>query len=280
MTVPKGSIYGFVGENGAGKTTMMKMILGLEKPDHGDIFVNGLKVNYGENKTNRYIGYLPDVPVFYDYMTAKEYLQLCAEITAIPAQQRQHKIATILQLVNLKSTKRIQTFSRGMKQRLGIAQALLNEPSLLLCDEPTSALDPEGRYEFLQLLKRLQGQMTIVFSTHILSDVQTTCDQVGILHHGQIQVQGTLAQLEQSYFKPQIRLSFATPEAAQTGQRLLMPTFKSSLQENELTVVYQGNYQSASQEILTRLLAQHAVPVGFQQVMPTLEQIFLKVTQS
>lgn len=280
MTVPKGSIYGFVGENGAGKTTTMKMILGLEKPDHGDIFVNGLKVNYGENKTNRYIGYLPDVPVFYDYMTAKEYLQLCAEITAIPAQQRQHKIATILQLVNLKSTKRIQTFSRGMKQRLGIAQALLNEPSLLLCDEPTSALDPEGRYEFLQLLKRLQGQMTIVFSTHILSDVQTTCDQVGILHHGQIQVQGTLAQLEQSYFKPQIRLSFATPEAAQTGRRLLMPTFKSSLQKNELTVVYQGNYQSASQEILTRLLAQHVVPVGFQQVMPTLEQIFLKVTQS
>ena len=133
--VPAHSIYGFIGQNGAGKTTTMKMILGLLKADSGDILVNGEKVCYGQNRTNRYIGYLPDVPEFYSYMTPMEYLALCGEITGMQKTLIRKRSMELLELVGLeKSDKRIQGFSRGMKQRLGIAQALLNSPKLLICD--------------------------------------------------------------------------------------------------------------------------------------------------
>ena len=155
--VPEHSIYGFIGQNGAGKTTTMKMILGLLKADSGDIFVNGEKVCYGQNRTNRYIGYLPDVPEFYSYMAPMEYLALCGEITGMKKTLIRKRSMELLELVGLeKSDKRIQGFSRGMKQRLGIAQALLNSPKLLICDEPTSALDPLGRKEILDILLALR----------------------------------------------------------------------------------------------------------------------------
>lgn len=279
MTVPEHTVFGFVGENGAGKTTTMKLILGLDKPDAGEIRIKQQIVTFGQNKTNRLIGYLPDVPVFYDFMTAQEYLMFCAEITAIPKKVRQHKIDSILTRVHLSSSKKIRSFSRGMKQRLGIAQALLNEPELLLCDEPTSALDPEGRHDFLALLQQLKGQMTIVFSTHILSDVQAVCDQVGILHQGQMSVCGPLKDLEQTYFKSQIELGFKTSARTKQAQKLLAVDFTSQIQSEKLIVDFQGDYEATSQRILTVLLAHQLVPLSFRQTRPTLEQIFLKVTQ-
>ena len=144
LTVPEHSIYGFIGKNGAGKTTTMKTILGLLKADSGEIFVGGEKVVYGQTSTNQYIGYLPDVPEFYPFMTAPEYLRFCGEITGMKKAECYARLKELLELVGLSDEKhRIKGFSRGMKQRLGIAQALLNSPKLLICDEPTSALDPE-----------------------------------------------------------------------------------------------------------------------------------------
>lgn len=143
FTVPEHCVYGFIGQNGAGKTTTMKMILGLLQTDSGTIKVNGETVRYGQNRTNRYMGYLPDVPEFYGYMTPSEYLRLCGEITGMSSAGIRKKSDELLHLVGLdKENKRIHGFSRGMKQRLGIAQALLNEPKLLICDEPTSAWTP------------------------------------------------------------------------------------------------------------------------------------------
>lgn len=194
--VPENTIYGFIGKNGAGKTTTMKMILGLYSIDSGEILVNGEPVVYGQNKTNQYIGYLPDVPEFYNYMTPKEYLKLCGEITGIPRNDLEKQISEYLELVGLdKANKRIQGFSRGMKQRLGIAQALLNHPKLLICDEPTSALDPIGRKEILDILYALKGRTTIIFSTHILSDVERICDEIGVLHNGNIALSGTMEEI-------------------------------------------------------------------------------------
>ncbi|MFD1672678.1 ATP-binding cassette domain-containing protein [Agrilactobacillus yilanensis] len=283
LIVPQGSIFGFVGENGAGKTTTMKLILGLDKPDTGTIFVKGQQVNFGQTATNQVIGYLPDVPEFYDYMTATEYLQLCGEITKIAKQERAEKIETMLQLVGLPNNKhRIKGFSRGMRQRLGIAQALLNDPELLICDEPTSALDPEGRHDFLQLLTRLRGKITILFSTHILSDVQTVCDEIGILHHGQLQVTDTLTNLKKTYLKPQIALTFQDIAQAKAGQQLIINELAliGEVQENKLLVSYGSDYKTASQKILSLLLTHDLVPLAFNQVEPTLEQIFLQVMQS
>ncbi|EGJ26757.1 ABC transporter ATP-binding protein [Streptococcus porcinus] len=172
-------IYGFVGPNGAGKTTTIKMILGLLKSDSGQISVLGKPVTFGKTKSNQEIGYLPDVPEFYDYMTAREYLQLC---TGLAQNQASLPIDNLLKQVGLAGNEqRISTYSRGMKQRLGLAQALIHNPKILICDEPTSALDPKGRQDILNIISHLRGQKTVIFSTHILSDVEKICDQVLVL---------------------------------------------------------------------------------------------------
>lgn len=193
FNVEEHSIYGFIGKNGAGKTTTMKLILGLYQADGGKIMVNGEQVVYGQNRTNKYIGYLPDVPEFYNYMTPEEYLKLCADITGISSNEAKKRIPVMLEMVGLDNEKRrIQGFSRGMKQRLGIAQALLPKPKLLICDEPTSALDPVGRKEILDIIKVVTDETTVIFSTHILHDVERICDNIGILHEGKLAWEGDM----------------------------------------------------------------------------------------
>lgn len=216
LHVPAGSIYGFLGQNGAGKTTTMKMILGLLPIEEGEILVHGERVQFGQNKTNRYIGYLPDVPAFYDYMSAVEYLRLCAEVTGIAKQKQLQRIHEVLELVHLQDHKKhIRGYSRGMKQRLGIAQALLHEPKLLICDEPTSALDPVGRKEILDILFTVKEKTTIIFSTHILSDVERICDKIGVLHEGSLKVQGTIEELRKSRRSEGFEVEFLQAEEAQ-----------------------------------------------------------------
>lgn len=200
LTVPEHSIYGFIGKNGAGKTTTMKTILGLLKVDSGEIIVGGEKVVYGQTSTNQHIGYLPDVPEFYPFMTASEYLRFCGEITGMKKAECDSRCKELLELVGLGGENhRIKGFSRGMKQRLGIAQALLNSPKLLICDEPTSALDPVGRKEILDILLTVREQTTVLFSTHILSDVERICTDVAFLNNGVVETQGKLSDIKTKY---------------------------------------------------------------------------------
>jgi ABC-2 type transport system ATP-binding protein len=196
LSVPEHSIFGFIGKNGAGKTTTMKAIIGLLKSDCGEIYIMGEKVHYGQTSTNRYIGYLPDVPEFYSYMTPPEYLNFCGEISGMDKSDIVTRSKEMLELVGLgQEHRRIKGFSRGMKQRLGIAQALLNRPKLLICDEPTSALDPAGRKEILDILLAVKEQTTVLFSTHILSDVERICTEAAFLHEGKIVLQGAISEL-------------------------------------------------------------------------------------
>ncbi|MFT8838088.1 ATP-binding cassette domain-containing protein [Liquorilactobacillus satsumensis] len=275
FSIPTGSIFGFVGENGAGKTTTMRLLLGLEKSKHGSILLAGQEVTFGGNRTNSITGYLPDVPAFYDYMTATEYLTLCARLTRVA--NREQRIAEMLNLVGLKTKKqRIHGFSRGMKQRLGIAQALLNEPQLLICDEPTSALDPLGRNEFLELLATLRGKVTVLFSTHILSDVERICDYVGILHAGRMQKRAPLSDLRNQYGRSRIMLTFPdTPTAKRCMQ--VLAHFPAYAVKNTVMIDYQGSYTNAAHQVLQTLTAS-VTPIALQHKRPTLEQIFLEVT--
>lgn len=198
LTIPDKSIFGFVGANGAGKTTLMKCMLGLLPLTSGSITIAGEPVTFGQTKSNAHIGYLPDVPEFYPYYNAREYLQLCADITNMPKSERTSRISELLELVGLSQTKSpIRTYSRGMKQRLGIAQALLNRPKLLICDEPTSALDPVGRAQVLSILQAAKSETTVFFSTHILSDAEQICDRVAMLHEGSIIFEDELHALQQ-----------------------------------------------------------------------------------
>ena len=193
MSVPEGSVFGFIGQNGAGKTTTMKMVLGLLQPDQGEILVCNEPVRFGQTKTNQYIGYLPDVPEFYNYMTAIQYLTLCGEIVGLSKKIISQKGQRLLSLVGLDGVeKRIGGYSRGMKQRLGIAQALLADPKLLICDEPTSALDPVGRKEVLKTVQKLRKKknVTVILITHYMEEV-IDADKIYVMDHGHVVMEGT-----------------------------------------------------------------------------------------
>jgi len=220
--VPEGCVFGFIGANGAGKTTTMKMILGLLPSDSGDIYVCGEKVSFGKTKTNRLIGYLPDVPEFYGYMRPKEYLRLCGEVAGLDNDAIAQRTTFLLEKVGLADvTKKIKSFSRGMKQRLGVAQALLNEPKLLICDEPTSALDPIGRKEILDILKGIKGSTTVIFSTHILSDVERICDRLAVLHKSNIVLESGISDLKLERKSRAIELEFENEVDSQEVLRVL-----------------------------------------------------------
>ena len=197
LVIPENCIFGFVGANGSGKTTTMKAVLGLLPADSGEIYVCGNKVKFGETDTNRYVGYLPDVPEFYGFMSAREYLRLCGESLAMKKDDIEARCDELLSLVGLADEKsRIKGYSRGMKQRLGIASALFGRPRLLICDEPTSALDPVGRKEILDILLSVKEQTTVLFSTHILTDVERICTHVALLHEGRIAMCGGVEELK------------------------------------------------------------------------------------
>lgn len=196
LEVPEHSVFGFIGRNGAGKTTTMKMILGLIRPDAGSITVAGETVRFGQTATNRFIGYLPDVPEFYGFMNSREYLRFCGEITGMEDSEIRSRSEELLSAVGLAEEKhRIKGWSRGMKQRLGIAQALLGRPRLLICDEPTSALDPVGRREILEILRSAREETTVLFSTHILSDIEKICTDAAFLEGGKVRLSGELSEL-------------------------------------------------------------------------------------
>lgn len=282
FSVPEGSIYGFIGKNGSGKTTTMKVILGLLQADAGEISVCGEEVHYGDTRTNRFIGYLPDVPEFYGFMTANEYLRLCGEITGMPSTLIQTKSEELLVLVGLADVKkRIGTFSRGMKQRLGIAQALLNEPRLLICDEPTSALDPIGRKEILDILLKVKERTTVLFSTHVLTDVEAICDRVGILDGGKIVLTGSVSELKKTHSRHSCTVTFRTPADAavfQTDPR--MSTMKTSLSAKDYSISIQATEPEQTMALIIRILSETGlVPLRLETAEPKLEDIFLEVVQ-
>lgn len=282
FTVPEHSIFGFIGQNGAGKTTTMKMVLGLLKADSGTIAVCSEKVSFGQTKTNRYIGYLPDVPEFYNYMRAKEYLKLCGEITGLSSERIQSRSEELIALVGLQGiNKKIGTFSRGMKQRLGIAQALLNEPRLLICDEPTSALDPVGRKEILDILQQVKGKTTVVFSTHILSDVERICDRVAVIDRGRLVLSGTLTDLKAKHKSDGLMIEFAN--GMDKEQFITAPQvvpFVDKMQENGAYIVFHVNdIGKAEAAVLDALVQKHILPVKLEVIEPTIENLFMEAVK-
>ncbi|OZG67362.1 ABC transporter ATP-binding protein [Bifidobacterium eulemuris] len=273
MSVPEHSIFGFIGKNGAGKTTTMKTILGLLKVDCGEIHVMGEKVRFGQTSTNRHIGYLPDVPEFYSYMTPYEYLTFCGNICGMDEADIATRGKELLYLVGLGQERhRIKGFSRGMKQRLGIAQALLNRPKLLICDEPTSALDPVGRKEILDVLLAAREQTTVLFSTHILSDVERICTEAAFLHDGSIAMQGTIAQLRSRRSSDEFIVETERKEDADT----LMQVFGDLQRAEQNALMFHGGEDCFF--AIMRYITENRIPVQkIERMEPTLESLFLEV---
>ena len=275
LNVPEHSVFGFIGKNGAGKTTTMKTVLGLLEADSGEILVNGEKVSYGQTKTNRYIGYLPDVPEFYAYMTPMEYLCFCGEITGMPRAKIKKRSQEMLDLVGLGAEKhRIKGFSRGMKQRLGIAQALLNRPKLLICDEPTSALDPVGRKEILDILSAAKEQTTILFSTHILSDVERICSDVAFLNDGKMVMQGKIAEISEMNTSQDIYLELRNKEDLPK----VLVAFPDSKNTDARSLILTGKEQRMN-EILRFIVEQNIAITKIERMEGNLEKLFLEVVE-
>ncbi|MBQ3937601.1 MAG: ABC transporter ATP-binding protein [Ruminococcus sp.] len=272
FSVSEGSVFGFIGRNGAGKTTTMKMILGLLQPGSGDITVCGERVRYGNTPTNKYVGCLPDVPEFYSYMTAREYLRLCGEVTGMKQSEIKKRSGELLELVGLANEKhRIKGYSRGMKQRLGIAQALINKPRLLICDEPTSALDPLGRKEILEIISSARGETSVIFSTHILSDVEKICDDTAILEKGRIALCGTVSELKAKRSGSDVQIVPASAGDAEKTAQLLGGEVHSG------TVIVKNASQDKMLSIL-KTISENRIPIlKIEHTEPDLEQLFMEV---
>lgn len=278
FSVPKHSVFGFAGQNGAGKTTAMKLILGLLQPDSGEIFINGDKVSFCANKVNSQIGYLPDVPDFYEFLTPMEYLTLCGEIAGLSKNQIQNRAKRLLELVGLEqANKRIRGFSRGMKQRLGIAQALLEKPQLLICDEPTSALDPAGRKEILDILSSVKSEITVLFSTHILSDAERICDEIAFLHGGTIALQGTLEEIKASHRGNHLEIQFCRPNDAEFFAQSYDPDI---LRINSSTLRCSRKTREDMVSVMKFLLQNHIPVQRIEHLEPALEDLFMEVIRT
>lgn len=278
--VPAHSVFGFLGQNGAGKTTTMKTILGLLKADSGSIEVLSEKVTYGQTATNRHIGYLPDVPEFYSYMKPREYLTLCGEITGLTSSQIKKKSGELLELTGLaEANRKIGGFSRGMKQRLGIAQALMNDPALLICDEPTSALDPVGRKEILDILSCVRGKTTVLFSTHILTDVERICDKIAVLHQGKLVLNGSLEEIKETHRSNKLLLEFADNTDLQCFQHSsIYKRELSTIQQEGVSILFTSqDIKSLHREIIAFLAESQLLPIKLELLEPTLENLFMEV---
>jgi ABC-2 type transport system ATP-binding protein len=200
LSVCPGEVFGFLGPNGAGKTTTMNVLLGFVPPTSGNAFLFG--VNVQQPIARQRIGYLPELTYYYKFLTAEEILRFYGKIFGLPRKVADERINSILKLVELEHARKrpIKTYSKGMQQRVGLAQALINNPDLLILDEPTSGLDPLGRMKVREIIQRLKNEgKTVFFSSHELGEVETVCDRVAILYEGELKAEGRVSELVQTY---------------------------------------------------------------------------------
>ncbi|HOX41236.1 MAG TPA: ABC transporter ATP-binding protein [bacterium] len=216
LEIGENRVVGFLGPNGAGKTTTIRMMVGLSKPTSGEITIAGQKIVFGDASANSLFGYLPEQPAFYGWMTGEEYIDFIGQTFGFEVSKRKKRINELLALTDLRDArkKRINTYSNGMKQRLGIAQALINQPKVLIMDEPVSALDPIGRRQVLSVIESLKKDMTILLSTHILSDVDRICDDVAIINKGKLITFSPLSELKGKYSTQILEVEFSNDPAS------------------------------------------------------------------
>jgi ABC-2 type transport system ATP-binding protein len=274
LHVRRGEVFGFLGPNGAGKTTTLKLLMQLVYPTSGSAEILGRPV--GDLLVRRRIGYLPENPCFYDYLTAEELLEYFAGLFGYRGQDRRARVAGLLDQVGIGAERRLQLrrFSKGMVQRVGVAQALLNDPEVVFFDEPMSGLDPLGRRELRQLMLRLRDRgCTVFFSSHILSDAEELCSRVAILAAGRLVAAGELTDLLSRHARGwELVVSGLTPGAIEpvSGQIASVTALGSDRHVLELPL------SSAPDRVLSALVAGGATLVSMHTIRDTLEDIFVQ----
>ncbi|MBX9972634.1 ABC transporter ATP-binding protein [Cytobacillus firmus] len=266
-----------LGANGAGKTTTLKMLAGLVKPDSGSI------VFEGEEKADfrRLIGYLPQFPVFYEWMTGSEFLEYAGQLAGLPKSEAKDRAKELLELTGIAEAKnrRIGKYSGGMKQRLGIAQAIIHRPKLVMLDEPVSALDPFGRREVLELMDKLKKESAILFSTHILNDAEEICDEILFLHNGELVESGTLTGLRTKHQQAKIDLAFKENTLQYAEELSLLQPVSSMKLYGEYASFLVEDIEYARELFLTEIMKRNLPLVKFEISRTRLEDVFMKVVQ-
>lgn len=277
FSLPENKCIALIGPNGAGKTTTLRILTGLIKPTTGSIQFAKHQGDYRE-----LIGYLPQQPVFYEWMTGEEYVLFAAKLSSLSKQTALKRTNDILERLGLAEAKqkRISTYSGGMKQRLGIAQAIIHHPKLLILDEPVSALDPAGRREILNLMEILKSEMSILFSTHILADADEVCDEVILLKHGKMVESGLIESVRQKYKTEKIELAFLDP-SIQYEEKLSKLNHVHSVQVVR-NIYHLGvdNIQDARREILQMVTENNWELGSFHINQASLEDIFMKAVRN
>ncbi len=273
LTVERGEVFGFLGPNGAGKTTSVKMLLGLVIPGGGEGRLLGYPL--GDPRPRQKVGFLPEHFRFHEWLTAAEFLRLHAELYSIPAARQRAHIPELLEMVGLTSyaNQKLRTFSKGMLQRIGLAQALLNDPDLVILDEPTSGLDPVGRRLVRDIIRGLRERGAAVFlNSHLLSEVEITCDRVAFIKHGEVLQVNRLQTLVQGELSVQMRVRALRAEAmaglARWGQNL-------RADGEAITLTLQD--EAALPEIARYLIEQGAEVYALTPQKLALEDLFIKI---
>lgn len=283
LDVPAGSVFGFLGRNGAGKTTTIRLLTGLARPTAGSAWVAGVETTNDDNRARERFGYLPEEPAFYTWMTPQEYLDYTGRLFGLPAARRKERTAELLELSGLQDAarRRIGGFSRGMRQRLGLAQALVHQPPVLFLDEPTSALDPAGRRDVLDLIDRLRGQTTIFLSSHILADVERVCDTIGVIHQGRLLTVAGREELLAQHAADTVLLVFAPGQSAvdELAETLPSVAWVNAVNRtgDELRVSVQ-DVAMAKQELLALVVDRGLSLERYEWLRPTLEDVFLSLS--
>jgi ABC-2 type transport system ATP-binding protein len=278
LSVKKGEVYGFIGRNGAGKTTTINLILSLIHASSGEIYINDQKIDFSNQDYKHQIGYVPDVPAYPKYLNAEEYLHYVADMFDVPNGEIKKRIEEVLLFVDLRDKKKkIGAYSRGMKQRLAIAQALIPDPEIIIMDEPTSALDPIGRKDVMNIIMKLKGKKTIFYSTHILEDVEKVCDRIGLLENGKLVLEDTIENIQENYFNS--RMLIETNKKPQELVELLNGLgVKNDIVLHQKGIICDRLSETSAQDILEILMKNNIKINEFRRLNATLEDVFMKVT--
>ena len=274
LTIEYGEVFGFLGPNGAGKTTTLKLLMGLVFPTAGAARILGMEMD--DPRVKSQIGFLPEQPYFYDYLTAQELLEYYGQLSGVPAGERSRRVREMLARVGLQDAARLQLrkFSKGMLQRVGLAQAVLHNPKLVFLDEPMSGLDPMGRREVRDMIQQLRSEgRTVFFSTHILSDAEALCDRVGVIHQGELRGVGKVADLT-SEVHGKVEIIFC---ARSVPPGLSSLGAEAHVSGDMVNAVIPEEKQEAALEILRR---ERLKLISLNPVCSSLEEYYIQKLQS
>ena len=284
LVVPTGSVFGLLGPNGAGKTTCLRLLAGLGRATAGRAMVAGVPVSADDPAVRRSLGFLEQDPRAYGWMTGREQVRFLGQLHGMEGAALERAVTDALARLDLTAAadRRASTYSGGMRQRLGIAGALVHRPPVIVLDEPVSALDPEGRRDVLSLIAGLRGESTVLFSTHVLADVERICDRVGILDHGRLVVEGPLGDLLDRYALPVWRIE------AEPGQDFAVGALAARLRDmawitavgmdHGLLTVAVADPGIAARELLQIVGESELAVISVARARPTLEDVFLRLT--